>query len=239
MAAQFSKPQIIGLIIPEVFTDGVFKYHDEIILCDILEIRYDLFENPMEWKKIAPAVRSAYADKEIIGTIRLESDGGAFDNSLVEKRNTLLYELMHLGKWDWVDIEYENMNIIPKFIAEARNTNTKVITSHHNFNTAYTKEEYIAKAMEMTIAGSDAIKFSVMVATEEELISLYRFVEENEEKEMKLPLFSVFSMGEFAQQTRIKMPTLGAPCTYGFFGENQPVSGQISVKSLFQKLKNG
>ncbi|MGL1901993.1 MAG: type I 3-dehydroquinate dehydratase [Fibrobacterales bacterium] len=239
MTTQSSGPQIIGLVTPEVFFDGNFKLQDEIALCDILEIRYDLFENLSEWKYIAPAVRASFSDKEIIGTIRLESDGGAFDNGFVEKRNTILYELMLLGKWDWVDIEYENMNIIPSFIKEARNTETKIITSHHNFNAAYSREEYIAKSMKMTGAGSDAIKFSVMVSTEEELKSLYRFVEENENRELKLPLFSVFSMGEFAQSTRVKMPTLGAPCTYGFFGENQPVSGQISVKTLYQKLKNG
>ncbi len=142
-----------------------------------------------------------------------------------------------LGKWDWVDIEYENMDVLPRFITAARETNTKVLTSHHNFVNAYSKEEYIAKAMEMTLKGSDAVKFSVMVKNESELKSIYRFVEENNDREMKLPLFSVFSMGEFAQHTRVKMPTLGAPCTYGYFGDIPPVSGQISVKNLFQKLK--
>ncbi len=232
-----NEPRIIGLITPEVFDGSSFNYKDEIELCDALEIRYDLFEDPMEWKNYAEIVRKNFIDKEIIGTIRLERDGGAFSDLLIEKRNTLLYELMLLGKWDWVDLEYENISFLPQLIPGARETNTQVITSHHNFNGAYRKDEYVAMAMEMTLAGTDAVKYSVMITAEEELKALYGFVEENNDRKIPIPLMSAFSMGEFAQHTRVKMPTLGAPYTYGFFGDTAPVSGQVSVKKLNQKLK--
>ncbi len=239
MAVLPNKPQIIGLITPEVFDGTSFKYKDEIELCDALEIRYDLFDDPMEPKNYAEIIRETFNDTEIIGTIRLERDGGSFSDSLIEKRNTILFELMMLGEWDWVDLEYENIDFLPKLLRGARETNTHVITSHHNFDGAYMKEEYVAMAMEMTLAGTDAVKYSVMVTEEDELKALYGFVKENTDRKISIPLMSAFSMGEFAQDTRVKMPTLGAPYTYGFFGDIPPVSGQVSVKKLNQKLKIG
>jgi 3-dehydroquinate dehydratase I len=235
---QFSKkkPQIVGLITPEVFDGENFIYKDEINLCDALEIRYDLFDNPENWKDYASKVRNEFPGKEIIGTIRLEADGGAFPDYLSDKRNILLFELMLLGEWNWVDLEYEQRRFMAELTKGCKKSGCAILMSHHNFKTSYAHGHFKKIALEMIASGANGLKFAVMAQNDADLHEIYTFISQNRASDNPLPIMSAFSMGEHGRSSREVAPTMGAPYTYGYFGDKEPVSGQISVKKLYNKF---
>ena len=75
-------------------------------LCEVLEIRYDLFPDRKVWADIARRAKSLHPSAILLGTIRLERDGGALPDSFGGRRMSFWEKIIDADERpDWLDLE--------------------------------------------------------------------------------------------------------------------------------------
>jgi 3-dehydroquinate dehydratase I len=181
---------------------------------EMLELRFDLINESS--KVIMPLVRSA---AKIIATCR----PGKLSR---EERLQLLKEAIDMGA-ALIDLEIESDDeYMQELIAYAKEHNTEVIISWHNFERTPEKEELEDLLEECYAKGADIAKIATFVNDESDnakLLSLYT------RKGRKV----VLGMGENGKITRFAATQLGAEFTFASMGEgSETAPGQITIEEF-------
>ncbi len=236
--------QIIGIVTQDILHQWKAKGKwqlpwEEIHSCHFLEFRGDTFgldaglEELSELKQALKVLSKSKGEKEcrLIYTLRLPRDGGSWtrDSHLRENFYAMALE-QKLA--DIVDIELEEAQKFPRLLEGIKKiSGGEFIISHHNFDGAYNNQEYRVILNEMAVFKPDIFKFAVSAQNEVELNALLDF---SLELAVKNQSSCVISMGEFGPLSRVLSPYLGAAMTYGFFGKNGVVPGQLGILKLRQ-----
>jgi 3-dehydroquinate dehydratase-1 len=209
---QASKSRFIaGLVSPDVLQESL-----AIKKCDILEIRYDLFENTSEWAALAQKVSELNPKALRLGTIRLERDGGAWKNERATERAALLK-----GKdLDWIDIERG---------ISTKNYDKKIIHSWHLFDRVPNEQELNEFAEECLDLKVQGCKVAAMAKSKNDAEPLYDFAKKYGKY---FELFSAFAMGEEGKESRTRSLKEGANLTYASIGKAL-APGQLSVDEIY------
>ena len=223
-------PQVIGILDP--FSH---EHHVDIVKCDILEFCADLFQDSESCLKALREYKSHYPDKIFLATVRLEKDGGCFSDNDVQDRKELFLRLIQSGLIDWIDLELEEIESYSEIVQKARLRNISVLVSHHNFNDSYDLFEFEAKLYEMKKFDVDGYKFAVTFRQSLQYHQLKAFAKSHVKTCDKL--LALFSMGALGKDSRIDLPKMGIPWTYGYFGNKEHAPGQHSITALHQELK--
>ena len=183
--------------------------------CSILEIRYDLFKNIKEWENLSQRVSELNPKALLLGTIRLKSDGGEFENEKAANRMALLAG----KKLDWIDLE-RGVDF-----SLAKNLNAKIICSWHLFDRIPEEHELNEFAEECLGLKADGCKVAAMAHSKSDALPLYDFAKKHGQK---FELFAAFAMGEEGRESRTRSLEEGANLTYVSIGKAL-APGQFSI----------
>jgi len=207
---------IAGLISPNVLLNA-FADNTIIKKCGILEIRYDLFKDIAEWSCLSQKVFELNPKALRLGTIRLENDGGKWENCRAVERAEL-FESISSGL-DWIDLE-RGIDLPLK---------NKIIRSWHLFDRIPSEQELSEYAEECLNSGACGCKVAAMAHSNDDVLPLYDFAKKYGKK---FELFSAFAMGEHGKESRIRSLKEGANLAYASIGEAL-APGQLSVEDFF------
>jgi len=219
---------IAGLVSPEVlqnaFANGTGAEAVAIKKCAVLEIRYDLFRDVSEWNNLSQKVFELNPQALRLGTIRLERDGGRWENSRAGERSELFEKILSGGRiLDWIDLER----------GMPRKNYPKIICSWHLLDRVPNEDELDEFAEECLKSGICGCKVAAMARSKSEVQPLYDFAKKYGKK---FELFSAFAMGEYGKESRIRSLKEGANLTYASIGEAL-APGQLSVENLLSLLR--
>lgn len=206
--------------------------------CSALEIRYDLFlEQGMpvsELAQIAPELRAKFPETLLIGTLRLERDGGSLSDALVLERERFIRAILS-GKNvpDLLDIEIENLSVLlPKISAALENAGARVLASHHDFSKVpevAELERLVATAKKFGACGFKA----ACAQMEGDFEPVYPLILRESEN---FEYFSLFAMGDLGRESRIQSLCWGANLTYCAL-RKAVAPGQLSVEDALAKYR--
>jgi 3-dehydroquinate dehydratase-1 len=234
-----TSPKIIGVITSD--NVGFLFDHeagsDSLKVCDVLEFRADTFSDNLLLEyltKVRTHTRAiSTQDKPILFTIRLEKDGGNWKKETAS-RYSIFNQVIDQELVDWVDMEVEEAEQVPKHIYDKiKKLNIKLMISHHNFQRSYKESEFIRKTDEMAEFHPDIVKFAVTAQSREDFFALLDY---SSQLALRYPMSCLISMGEYGPVSRIGSPLIGAPITYGYFGNKSVVAGQIEVRELYRQI---
>jgi len=184
--------------------------------CGILEIRYDLFKDIEEWGSLSQKVFELNPKALRLGTIRLEKDGGKWENEREAERVELFKK--NLDGLDWIDLERGIELSLKK----------KIIRSWHLFDRIPSEQELSEFAEECLKSGACGCKVAAMAHSKDEVFPLYDFAKKYGNK---FELFAAFAMGEHGKESRIRSLKEGANLTYVSIGEAL-APGQLNVEDI-------
>ncbi len=229
---------VLGIVTPEYLaSDPALAALSE---CDAVEFRGDLFPEGgrKEYTEFARRLRGeSRKPLTLMHTLRLQSDGGRWQNAEVDGRRAIWDDLACLKsevKPDILDIEIEGFTQTgPDWVSYFRPSNLSVLISHHRFDGAYSPEEYSHWLKRLGERQPVGVKMAVTCKSEAEVFNLLRFARLVAES---WPLSGIFSMGEIGKLSRVLAPLLGCPLTYGFLSGMAVAPGQWPVAELRRAL---
>ncbi len=221
--------------------------------CSALEIRYDLLLSSGYSREslggVAGRVRRAFPDVLLIGTFRLERDGGKFPDSRAMDRAEYICEILTADVFpDYLDIEAEEYVKLEGRIFEiwqdARKLPIfgdfpkKVLVSHHDFRKVPTWDELERLRKCATGPECAGLKIACMSRSLGDFDNVYPWIKAVREDGYRFELFSCFAMGKSGEESRVKSLAFGANLTYCLLGA-AVASGQIPVaeaRNAYRKL---
>ena len=223
-----SPKYLVGLVDPETLTaaesEELHPARIDYENCDILEIRYDFFEES-EWPTLASRVRKIAPNTIQLGTIRLKRDGGTFPNARAIERPALWKKILAAADVpEWLDLERDCLHDYNELreIADTRGVN--ILISEHNFTRIPNDLELKNYLTDVKRVKADGIKIAAMSNSEDDCTRLYKFAK----KAKGFKFIAAFGMGETGKISRIWSLKEGANLTYGSIGK-AAAPGQIDV----------
>ncbi|HSQ42242.1 MAG TPA: type I 3-dehydroquinate dehydratase [Fibrobacteraceae bacterium] len=197
--------------------------------CSILEIRYDLFKDRQHWPQLAVRLSHLFPRKTLLGSIRLERDGGKFSNSFAKDRPALWGKILKAPvRPRWIDLELDELDLCPGVLRLARTSDVLVLGSRHEFYRIPSLREMRADIAKARIANLDGFKIAAMAKASGACGNLYALARGNR---AGFRLFAAFAMGEPGRNSRLYSLACGANLTYASLGH--PVtSGMMPAKEL-------
>jgi 3-dehydroquinate dehydratase/shikimate dehydrogenase len=167
----------------------------------------------------APEFARLLADKPcpLVATVRRIVDGGKW-NGAEDERRTLLRQAIAAG-FDWVDLETEVADVIPRY------KDVKRIVSYHNTREVPTHlEEIHAK---MCRQDADVVKIAVRGHTQADNLRVLKLL-----KNPPKPTVAI-CMGDMGVASRLLGPLYGTPFTYAAFNKERGIApGLLSFAEL-------
>lgn len=205
-------------------------------LCDALEIRYDLLPAGVKWSHVAENIRGRFPRALLVGTIRLERDGGKFPTEKSLGREALWRDILSAAvKPDFIDIEAEDLDeLFPKLAKDFSQSGVRFLVSHHDFQKISSTMELENLIQKAKAVRANGFKTACMSSTWGDFEGLYPFIAQNAPD---FELFSLFAMGKTGEESRLKSLAFGANLTYCSLG-NAVAPGQIPVKIAKENCKN-
>ncbi len=228
------KPQIIALI--QESTDWELQ-SPSLEAADMLEVRVDLFPIPWSWDEWVALLRKRFPNKPIIWTVRLVKDGGNWPDAKARDRQELWQKGLEL-QVEWIDAEGDvplAVATVLQLRAHFPDSPTKILASHHDFHSSGSLEQLQTRHQILIATGANAFKLALMPQNSQEVQILEEWAQSSPSN-----VLAAFGMGTLGQRTRITMPLLGIPWTYGCLGRAL-APGQIPVMELkryFDKTQN-
>jgi 3-dehydroquinate dehydratase/shikimate dehydrogenase len=168
-----------------------------------IELRLDLLKRPPDFKRLLRDKTCPY-----VATVRRPEDGGRWKGS-EEARRTLLRQAIAAG-FDWVDLEHDVIDAIPRFGKVHR------IVSYHNTHELPDDLEEIYRRM--CRQDADLVKIAVRAQQPIDNLLVLRLLE-------NAPLPTVaFCMGDLGIPSRILGARFGAPFTYAAFNKERTLA---------------
>ena len=223
-----SQKYLVGLVGPETLTaaesEELHPARIDFESCDILEIRYDFFDES-EWQGLAGRVRKIAPKAILLGTISLKHDGGTFPDSRAVERPALWKKILEAAIIpEWLDLERDYLHDFNGLRELATPKGVKILISEHNFTRIPSDLELKNYLTDVKRVKADGIKIAAMSNTDEDCTRLYKFAK----KAKGFKLIAAFGMGETGKISRIWSLKEGANLTYGSIGK-AAAPGQIDV----------
>lgn len=223
-----SPKYLVGLVDPETLaaaeSEELHPSRIDYENCDILEIRYDFFDES-EWQGLSGRVRKIAPKAIQLGTIRLKRDGGTFPDVRAIERTALWQKILDTADIpEWLDLERDYLHDFNGLRELANPKGVKILISEHNFTRIPNDLELKNYLTDVKRIKADGIKIAAMSNTDEDCTRLYKFAK----KAKGFKLIAAFGMGETGKISRIWSLKEGANLTYGSIGK-AAAPGQIDV----------
>ena len=223
-----SPKYLVGLVDPETLAaaEGEDLHPSRIDYenCDILEIRYDFFDES-EWQGLSARVRKIAPKAIQLGTIRLKRDGGTFPDARAVERPALWQKILDAADIpEWLDLERDCLHDYDELRELATPKGAKILISEHNFTRIPNDLELKNYLTDVRRVKADGIKIAAMSNTEDDCTRLYKFAK----RAKGFKFIAAFGMGETGKISRIWSLKEGANLTYGSIGK-AAAPGQIDV----------
>jgi 3-dehydroquinate dehydratase/shikimate dehydrogenase len=177
----------------------------------LLELRLDFLKKAPEFKRLL-----ANKPCPMIATVRRLADGGKWDGS--EDARIMLVKQAIVAGFDWVDLETDVIESIPRFGSVRR------IVSYHNFREMPADLEKIHQRM--CAQDADIVKIAVRAQQPADNLRVLALLN-------KAPKPTVaFCTNDLGFASRILQAKYGAPFTYAAF--NKERFGGLAIPSLFE-----
>lgn len=231
-----SQKYLVGLVDPETLaaaeSEELHPARIDYESCDILEIRYDFFEES-EWPTLASRVRKIAPNAIQLGTIRLKRDGGTFPDARAIERTALWKKILDATDFpEWLDLERDFLHDYNPLREIATAKDVKILISEHNFSRIPNDLELKNYLTDVKRVKADGIKIAAMSNSDDDCTRLYKFAK----KAKGFKFIAAFGMGETGKISRIWSLKEGANLTYGSIGK-AAAPGQIDV-ALMRKAIN-
>ena len=231
-----SQKYLVGLVDPETLaaaeSEELHPARIDYESCDILEIRYDFFEES-EWPTLASRVRKIAPNAIQLGTIRLKRDGGTFPDARAIERTALWKIILDATDFpEWLDLERDFLHDYNSLREIATTKDVKILISEHNFSRIPNDLELKNYLTDVKRVKADGIKIAAMSNSDDDCTRLYKFAK----KAKGFKFIAAFGMGETGKISRIWSLKEGANLTYGSIGK-AAAPGQIDV-ALMRKAIN-
>ena len=223
-----SQKYLVGLVDPETLTaaerEELHPARIDYNSCDILEIRYDFFDE-FEWQGLSSRIRKIAPKAIQLGTIRLKRDGGTFTDTRAIERPTLWKKILEAAEVpQWIDLERDCLHDYSEIRELATPKGIKILISEHNFTRIPSDLELKNYLTDVKRVKADGIKIAAMSNSDDDCTRLYKFAK----KAKGFKLIAAFGMGETGKISRIWSLKEGANLTYGSIGK-AAAPGQIDV----------
>ncbi len=178
-----------------------------------IELRLDFLAKAVEFKRLLPCKLCPW-----VATLRRPTDGGRFPGTEPE-RQIILRQAIVSGAFDWVDLETDIANAIPRFGPVKR------IVSYHNLTeTPQNLDEIYA---DMLKQDADILKIAVLAQSPNDVARVLRL-----QKAAPKPTVA-FCMGDIGQPSRFLSLKYGAPFIYAAFNKERGIApGLPSMEEL-------
>ena len=223
-----SPKYLVGLVDPETLTAAESEeFHPSRVdyeSCDILEIRYDFFDES-EWQGLSARIRKIAPKAIQLGTIRLKRDGGTFPNARAIERPALWKKILAAADIpEWLDLERDCLHDYSELREITGTKGVKILISEHNFTRIPSDLELKNYLTDVKRVKAEGIKIAAMSNSDDDCTRLYKFAK----KAKGFKLIAAFGMGETGKISRIWSLKEGANITYGSIGK-AAAPGQIDV----------
>ena len=210
---------------------------------DLIELRPDMWmkDSHISEEEYIPTivnlveeVHSRYEKMPILFTWRTLAEGG--ETSIRSKNyGHLLQAIVDQNLVQAIDVElFAYTDTIGQIIKQAHHQGIQTVMSYHNFHKTLERDTLHLYAEQMISAGASVIKFALMPATSEDVLSILQLTQELTKKYPQLPRITM-SMGRLGQMTRTCGNVFGNCVTFGTLGQAS-APGQVDVKILQQLL---
>lgn len=227
------EPRIIGIVTSRNIGDP--ETFAALADCDAVELRAD----GLEPDRIPSALRALRAvpagfggrPLEIIVTLRLRRDGGAWDDARAAARESVWLSLLEGSDafGGRVDVEAEEIaGLSPRLRAALARGPAGLIVSSHDFRRCPSAAD-LGGRLESARRAGGGFKAAVTCASRDEILALLAFARE---AGRAASWASVFSMGEAGSATRVLSPLLGCAYAYGHLSGGAVAPGQLSTRAL-------
>jgi 3-dehydroquinate dehydratase/shikimate dehydrogenase len=183
---------------------------------EFIELRLDILAKAPDFHRLLHNKPAA-----MLATVRRAVDGGRFKGS-EDARKTLLRQAIVSG-FDWVDLETDVIDTIPRF------GKVKRIVSYHNTRETPADLEKIHERM--CKQDADVVKIAVRAAATTDNLRLMRLV-----RTAPKPTVA-FCMGDLGTPSRLLGAKYGAPFTYAAFNKERGIApglpGYQELKKIF------
>lgn len=199
---------------------------------DLVEFRADHFEFAHDFSKVRlllGKIREKY-DKPLLFTFRTLDEGGACHMS-GDKYYEMNRAVIESGSADLIDVELSGDPVQIKSLIEfAKEKNTKVIMSSHDFLKTPSKEEIVNRLVKMQGYDADITKIAVMPQREEDVLTLLSAALEMKKHCSDRPYIAI-SMGAMGIVSRLSGELFGSCMTFAAAGQAS-APGQIMAKDM-------
>ena len=232
-----SQKYLVGLVSPETLTaaesEELHPARIDFESCDILEIRYDFFDES-EWQGLSARIRKLVPKAIQLGTMR---DGGTFPDARAIERPGLFEQILNAADVpEWLDLERDCLHDYDKLREIATPKGVKILISEHNFTRIPSDLELKNYLTDVKRVKADGIKIAAMSNSEDDCTRLYKFAK----RAKGFKFIAAFGMGETGKISRIWSLKEGANLTYGSIGK-AAAPGQIDValmRKAIDRLEN-
>lgn len=199
----------------------------------MVEWRVDFYAGyERELPGIVEELKKVLGDKELIVTLRTESEGGEPNGSRFDYFG-LLEDVLEQGRADYADAEIcrdpERLAVLGQ---KYKDSKTRIIGSYHDFQQTPSKE-FIVQTLEKAKQCGCAIgKFACMPVTPEDVDILLEATAECKEREPEYPVITM-SMGEMGVVSRLYGGLYGSEISFGCVGQTS-APGQISYDKMIE-----
>ncbi len=170
----------------------------------LVELRLDFLAKAVDFKRLTPLKQCPW-----IATLRRPSDGGRFPGT-EQERMMILRQAIVSGVFEWVDLETDIANTVPRF------GTVKRIVSYHN--TAETPQKLDDIYANMLKQDADVYKLAVTAQSPGDVARVLRL-----QRTAPKPTVA-FCMGDIGQPTRFLALKFGAPWIYAAFNKERGIA---------------
>lgn len=169
-----------------------------------IELRLDFLAKAVDFKRLAPDKQCPW-----MATIRRPTEGGRFPGQEAD-RLMILRQAIVSGAFEWVDLENDIANSIPRF------GSVKRVVSYHNMTETPTDlDEIYARMLKQD---ADVYKVAVLAQTPADVMRVMRL-----QKQAPKPTIA-FCMGDVGQPSRFLSLKYGAPWIYAAFNKERGIA---------------
>ena len=179
-----------------------------------IELRLDFLAKAVDFKRLVPCKQCPW-----VATLRRPADGGRFPGT-EDERQIIIRQAIVSGAFEWVDLETDIANSIPRFGPVKR------IVSYHNLTeTPQELDEIYARMLKQD---ADVYKLAVLAQSPTDVARVLRL-----QRAAPKPTVA-FCMGDIGQPSRFLALKYGAPFVYAAFNKERGIAPGLPSMEEFK-----